>query len=826
MTNTQVSIAPITAGKPTLNVNDVLNKYIPNVNESEFPQYIFQTTAGPQYTNVSVYSADNSRLLFSFRDIYGTNLIYFNRLYGLFVFKFEIIDKNLKLISKTKNIPNLKSISAAKPESNLNLDFGVVDIETFVKRPEDESGDNKVIPYAIGVYYKGEFKSFYLSDYAETPTRLNEMFDDFIDYITDKNIKTLYAHNGGKFDFWLILKYIKKGVHHKSLVRKSTIYTFSIKNKGLVITFCDSYLMLPFGLRKLCIDFQSEVLKGYYPHWLVTNDSLEYIGVKPPHDVTKCTIEEYNLIPDNLNLKSDCIKYLEADCIGLHNVLTTFANKVYKICRLNPLKSNTISSFSNRVWRLLDADMVPSVKSYVRNTTIYKDIRSAYYGGITEVMVPHVKEGSAYDVNSIYPSVMADIKMPIGEPILKDSKNLDDYYGFCYAKIKTNNQAKGLLPYRLYGMLVTPNGSWEGWYYSEELKKARSLGYDISVTMGYHYELRGFIFPKFISTFFNLKNDTDSAYRAIGKMILNSAYGYLGLNYSDTYSMLAYDVNNIDELNPEKSTDNYRIVEDKNDMENQPFDRKTSIAIAAIITAESRMKVLDIRIHERAAYTDTDSVILIGKEPLENMDVDSKKLGSWKFEGHIKDGIFIGKKIYAYWREDVQVVKVAGAPKGLFSWDNICQVYKNNLEFQRVYNRLKLDKANLNVTSVDAKVTLKNNDTGIIKIYENVDNNYIHVGSLPLIINVSKDDFNKTYIKNYKPVDRLLVKPHTTNIHFSYEESVRYPTNIKGVELPYDLVGEWKDTSLPEVITKYNKVIKINEEVLEAKETLGVKDIK
>jgi hypothetical protein len=146
--------------------------------------------------------------------------------------------------------------------------------------------------------------------------------------------------------------------------------------------------------------------------------------------------------------------------------------------------------------------------------------------------------------------------------------------------------------------------------------------------MGYHYELRGFIFPKFISTFFNLKNDTDSAYRAIGKMILNSAYGYLGLNYSDTYSMLAFDVNNIDELNPEKSTDNYRIVEEQNDMDNQPFDRKTSIAIAAIITAESRMKVLDIRIHERAAYTDTDSVILIGKDPLENMDVDSKKLGS------------------------------------------------------------------------------------------------------------------------------------------------------------------------------------------------------
>ena len=122
------SIAPITAGKVTLNVNDVLNKYIPNVNESEFPQYRFQTTAGLQYTNVSVYSADNNSLLFSFRDTYVTNPIYFNRIYGLFVFKFERIDKNLKLISKIKNYPNLKSISVSKPDSNLNLDFGVVDL--------------------------------------------------------------------------------------------------------------------------------------------------------------------------------------------------------------------------------------------------------------------------------------------------------------------------------------------------------------------------------------------------------------------------------------------------------------------------------------------------------------------------------------------------------------------------------------------------------------------------------------------------------------------------------------------------------------------------
>jgi len=53
-------------------------------------------------------------------------------------------------------------------------------------------------------------------------------------------------------------------------------------------------------------------------------------------------------------------------------------------------------------------------------------------------------------------------EMPLGAPILLDIKNLDDYYGFCYAKITTDNQTRGLLPYRLYGTLITPNGKWEG----------------------------------------------------------------------------------------------------------------------------------------------------------------------------------------------------------------------------------------------------------------------------------------------------------------------------------------------------------------------------
>jgi hypothetical protein len=126
-----------------------------------------------------------------------------------------------------------------------------------------------------------------------------------------------------------------------------------------------------------------------------------------------------------------------------------------------------------------------------------------------------------------------------------------------------------------------------------------------------------------------LKNNEDTAYRSIGKLILNSAYGYLGLNYSNMVSNIEFDITTQDNIeDPMDVHTNYRITNKVDLNVNQPYDRKTSVAIAAIIAAESRMKVLDARIHNRAAYTDTDSIILVGQEPLDFMEVDPVKLGS------------------------------------------------------------------------------------------------------------------------------------------------------------------------------------------------------
>jgi hypothetical protein len=482
-------------------------------------------------------------------------------------------------------------------------------------------------------------------------------------------------------------------------------------------------------------------------------------------------------------------------------VLKSFSEKVYGVCRLNPLNSYTLPSFANKVWRLLDSNTVTSVKSYTKNTSIYNDIRSSYYGGVTEVLIPFVSEGCSYDVNSLYPSIMGSIEMPLGEPILKDSKVLSEYYGFCYAKIKTNDQPKGLLPYRFFNSMITPNGSWEGWYYSEELKKAESLGYKIDVVLGYHYNRRGLIFKNFVNTFFKLKNNEDTAYRSIGKLILNSAYGYLGLNYSNMVSNIEFDITTQDNIeDPMDVHTNYRITNKVDLNVNQPYDRKTSVAIAAIIAAESRMKVLDARIHNRAAYTDTDSIILVGQEPLDFMEVDPVKLGSWKLEGEVIDGVFVGKKQYGFLRNGKEIVKTAGAPKNTFTWNEMYEVYKNNSEFTKIIKKLQLNNTDMSIKQVSMSVTLKNNNRGHIKIYGRGEKGRLLMGIIPLIINMEKLEDGTPKIKVFNPKTRLTIKNSSKDLHFTYEESVRYPTNIAGVVLPYDIKGDFIEGIIPKTV--------------------------
>lgn len=68
-------------------------------------------------------------------------------------------------------------------------------------------------------------------------------------------------------------------------------------------------------------------------------------------------------------------------------------------------------------------------------------------------------------------------------------------------------------------------------------------------------------------------------------------------------------------------------------------------------------------------YSDTDSVIL--PKPL-SKDVVGKELGKMKLENIIKEGIFIGKKLYAYKNNrDEVIIASAGINNESLNWNNL-----------------------------------------------------------------------------------------------------------------------------------------------------------
>ena len=186
-------------------------------------------------------------------------------------------DKNLTILDFYKKYDKLHSLSQEVKDLKIKVEtMGIIDIETLVI-------NNKLYPYSIGIYYNNKFKCFYLSDY-NSPTgdrqglekSINNMIKDCFEYISKKKIKLLYAHNGGKFDFKLLLEYGKVSNDNKDIdkdcfiqncfIKGTTIYYITIYYKEFKFTFKDSYLLLPRSLKDLCKAFNTDVIKGDFPH--------------------------------------------------------------------------------------------------------------------------------------------------------------------------------------------------------------------------------------------------------------------------------------------------------------------------------------------------------------------------------------------------------------------------------------------------------------------------------------------------------------------------------------------------------------------------------
>lgn len=296
---------------------------------------------------------------------------------------------------------------------------------------------------------------------------------------------TFYTHNLGGFDVFYILKTLytyNENINYvsnkdetpnnhlyipSSILRDNKIIKVKISKGKNSFTILDSYAMLPQELSELGISFGVATIKSKFPYIFAVEDHLFYKGSMPSIDMyDEINLVEYeNMCVYTWSFKEETIKYLANDLLSLQEILTKANKQVFLDYNVDMTDSITISGLAVRIF-LKDFynNNIPNIKK----TSIYRDIKEGYFGGITEVYRPFGRNLYYYDVYSLYPYVaLQDMPGLTCEKLLfyNSSQEIDSLFGFFYCSIDTPLDIYlGLLPLRTSKGLTFPLAKWEGWY--------------------------------------------------------------------------------------------------------------------------------------------------------------------------------------------------------------------------------------------------------------------------------------------------------------------------------------------------------------------------
>lgn len=138
---------------------------------------------------------------------------------------------------------------------------------------------------------------------------------------------------------------------------------------------------------------------------------------------------------------------MEKDLVSLHQVMHKMSIETWNLYNVNITKYSTISALAMAIFKtnFLSSDsLLTTAKG-----DLEKAIRSAYYGGGSDVYNPVGTNLYCYDANSLYPASMLK-PLPVGIPVYSLNKDLSQLFGFVKATVTTpENCTKPTLPYRI-----------------------------------------------------------------------------------------------------------------------------------------------------------------------------------------------------------------------------------------------------------------------------------------------------------------------------------------------------------------------------------------
>ena len=409
------------------------------------------------------------------------------------------------------------------------------------------------------------------------------------------------------------------------------------------VTFYDSLKLIPMSVREIAKAFKLPYEKGKidYSDYTINEETLDYVF-------------------RDVKIVAQALKFFRGQG---HNRMTIGSNSYHSYKDSNPM--------FNRLFPRLE-------KAFIDHW------RHAYRGGRSQVNPLYagkiLHNVSRYDLNSMYPSIMAYKFLPYGSPIACSSPGK---YRFELYKVHIHFRLKeGHLPCILRtGSLFSKAGDT---YYvnTEGIIEMDISSLDMVLLKRHYYiyyikyiEIVGFktvagLFADWVKDLYEKKSNSEGGLRLVYKLLLNSLYGKFGSKTSGR--------NKIPMLNSEGALV-FTLSDEKNMGE---YYLPVAIAITSWAHVIIDNAIRDTGV-ENFVYCDTDSVHTLGTLP-DNI-VDNKELGKFKLEGVEKICKYVRQKTYIYY-DDKWNITCAGMPYGARDWlvqkygDDVINIFDYGLE--------------------------------------------------------------------------------------------------------------------------------------------------
>ena len=526
---------------------------------------------------------------------------------------------------------------------------------------------------------------------------IGEDIESFIEWCIKNHNTTLYFHNL-KFDGEFIISYLfNNGYEYieDRKEKKDKTFTTLISDMGLFYSIEIFFTVKGKNTKKITIIDSLKIL----------NMSVDQVAKSFGLPISKLELDYNTPRPRGYKLKDYEKDYITNDVKIMSLALDVLfkQNMTYMTAA-----SDGIHEFKRTLSIRRFERMFPKL-----NYDVWKDMKQAYRGGFT-YLNPIYKEkdvgkGVVLDVNSLYPSVMYEKPMPIGEPILYQGKYVEDkvyplYIQMisCAFELKPNKiptiQIKKSKLFLDNEYLTSSNGEILTLVLSSVDLKLFLEQYDIyelKYECGWKFKAMNGIFTEYIDKWIKVKIEAtktgNKGMRTLAKILLNSLYGKFATSM-DIQSKHPYLEDGIVkyELGEKEQRDGLYL----------PIGIFiTSYAREKTIRTSQAIKDYSIKKYGKDlyCYSDTDSIhTLLPIEELKQFcDIDDVALGKWAWEASFDKARFVRQKCYLESINGEVKITCAGMPKECYKyveWNKFKQGFTcgGKLTFKHVVGGVKL----------------------------------------------------------------------------------------------------------------------------------------